>query len=317
MHVNKEAEHNISHQPFSVVIPTKNEAGSIGEVVEEILTLHPNCEVIVVNDGSTDNTKSIASAAGAKVISHPYSVGNGAAIKSGVRKAKNKIVVFMDADGQHRPSDIAKLLIRLNEGYDMVVGARTKSAHAGGIRRVGNQFYNRLASWMVEQQVDDLTSGFRCTNRDTFMQFLHLLPNGFSYPTTSTMAYFRAGYSVKFEPIDCQMRSSSGGKSHIKLLKDGRRFFLIIMKVAVLFSPLRIFARISACFFATAACYFAFTIISYGRFTNLGALLFITAILTALIGLVSEQIATLYYMNVNKHDHQAELENFPNDHRNE
>lgn len=303
-------ESNHYEEDFTVIIPAKNEEDTIGGLVKEILVLYPTCEVIVVNDGSTDQTKSEAESAGAIVITHPYSVGNGAAIKSGVRASHHDVLVFMDADGQHLPSDISRLLDHLNDGYDMIVGARSTSSHAGFIRLIGNQIYNRLASWMVEKPVADLTSGFRCAKRDVFFQFLHLLPNGFSYPTTSTMAFFRAGYAVGFEPINCQMRKIQG-KSHIKILKDGRRFFIIIFKVATMFSPLRIFARIAACFFAFACCYYAYTFITAGRFTNLGALLFVSSIMTGLIGLVSEQISTLYFLNINKHNH----ENNPADRR--
>src|SRR5690554_3953210 len=220
----------------SVVLPAKNEAAAIGSTLERIFTHVPGAEVIVVNDGSTDNTLEIAQAAGAKVVSHPYSKGNGAAIKSGARAATGDVIVFMDADGQHDPSDIPRLLSKLEEGHDMVVGARQTGSQASLGRGLANRFYNLLATYMTGHKVEDLTSGFRAVRADKFREFLYLLPNGFSYPTTSTMAFFRAGYSVAYEPIHAAQRI---GKSHIKPLQDGMRFLLIIFKIGTLYSPLR------------------------------------------------------------------------------
>src|SRR5690554_6974303 len=221
----------------SVVLPAKNEAAAIGSTLERIFTHVPGAEVIVVNDGSTDNTLEIAQAAGAKVVSHPYSKGNGAAIKTGARAATGEIVVFMDADGQHDPADIPRLLARLEEGHDMVVGARQKGSQASVGRGIANKFYNRLATYMTGHKIEDLTSGFRAVRASKFREFLYLLPNGFSYPTTSTMAFFRADYSVSYVPIHAAQRI---GKSHIKLLKDGMRFLLIIFKIGTLYSPLKL-----------------------------------------------------------------------------
>lgn len=285
----------INNQKISVVMPAKNEAIAIGTVIQKIRRAVDGAEILVVDDGSTDDTAAIAAAEGAKVLRHPYSKGNGAAIKTGARHASGDIVVFMDADGQHDPAQIMQLVARLQQGYDLVVGARGKGSQASLARAFGNALYNRLASWIVGQPVLDLTSGFRAVRADLFREFLSLLPNGFSYPTTSTMAFFRAGYSVAFEPILVSKRKA-GGKSHISLLRDGSRFFLIIFKIGTLFSPLKIFAPISASLFTAACWYYAYTFITEGRFTNAGTLLFTTAILTFLIGLVSEQITQLIYM---------------------
>lgn len=222
----------------SVVIPAKNEALAIEAVVREVLLVLPTSEVIVVDDGSGDQTASLAESAGATVIRHPYSKGNGAAIKAGARLASGEVLVFMDGDGQHSPEDAKRLLAKLDEGYDMVVGARQKGSQANMGRGIANRLYNAMASYMVGQPVKDLTSGFRAVRADKFRQFLYLLPNGFSYPTTSTMAFFRAGYSVAYEPIHAGKRQ---GKSHIKVMQDGLRFFLIIFKVGTLYSPLKLF----------------------------------------------------------------------------
>lgn len=277
----------------SVVIPAKNEAGAIGSVVAELKRLLPLAEVIVVDDGSTDLTADQATANGARLVSHPYSKGNGAAVKSGARVATGHVIVFMDGDGQHRPSDIPRLLEKLAEGYEMVVGARvSRKSQAGMHRACANGFYNAIASWMTGCKVLDLTSGLRAVKANLFRRFLYLLPNGFSYPTTITMAFFRSGYSVGYYPIHTEKRI---GKSHIRLWRDGSRFLLIIFKIGTLFSPLRLFLPISFLFFLTASGYYAYTYFTSGRFTNMSALLFITAVLIFLIGLVSEQITALMY----------------------
>lgn len=277
---------------FSVVIPAKNEAIAIGNTVRSILQVYPGAEVVVVNDGSTDETPVLAQEAGAITISHPYSKGNGAAIKTGARNATKDIIVFMDGDGQHDVGDIPRLLDKLSEGYDLVVGARGFSSQASIGRGLANGFYNRLASFMTGHQVDDLTSGFRAVKRDKFLEFLYLLPNGFSYPTTSTMAFFRAGYSVAYVPITAKQRE---GKSHIRPLQDGIRFLLIIFKIGTLYSPLKIFVPLAVSVFSVGLGYYAYTYFSFGRFTNMSALMFTTSLIIFMVGLVSEQITALMY----------------------
>jgi len=279
---------------LSVVIPACNEATALPVLIKSISEVVPEAEIIIVDDGSSDDTSQVATGLGARVISHPYRKGNGAAVKSGARAASGEVLVFMDGDGQHRPEDIPRLLARLDVGYDMVVGARQRGGQANHHRGLANAFYNRLASWMVGQPVRDLTSGFRAVWREKFLRFLYLLPNGFSYPTTITMAFFRAGYSVVYEPIDVRQRLP-GTASHIRLVKDGVRFLLIIFKIGTLYSPLKLFFPISLAFFFTGLGYYLHTYLSAGRFTNMSALLFITSVLVFLIGLVSEQITTLIY----------------------
>ena len=277
---------------FSVIIPAKNEATGLEKLLPNLLKEHPKAEVIVVDDGSIDQTREVCERFGVRVASHPYSKGNGAAIKTGARAASNDVLVFMDADGQHRSEDIELLLSKLESGYDMVVGARTNKAQANFGRLAANKLYNRLASWMVEQRIDDLTSGMRVVKAKLFKQFLSILPNGFSYPTTITMAFFRAGYSVGYQSITVEKRL---GKSHINLAKDGIRFLLIIFKIGTLYSPLKLFTPISLTFFILGLSYYLYTFISFGRFTNMSALLFSTSVLVFLMGLISEQITNLTY----------------------
>lgn len=282
---------------LSIVLPAKNESAAIGATVRAIAGAFPVAEIIVVNDGSSDDTAAVAEAAGACVVHHPYSKGNGAAIKTGARAASGEVIVFMDADGQHDPADIPRLLALIEQGHDMVVGARQKGSQASLGRGFANGLYNRLASWMTGHRVQDLTSGFRAVRADKFREFLYLLPNGFSYPTTSTMAFFRAGYSVAYVPIHAAKRI---GKSHIRLLRDGARFFLIIFKIGTLFSPVKIFAPVALGMFVLASAWYGYTLFSFGRFTNMSALLYSGAAMVFLMGLISEQITALMYKDVGR-----------------
>jgi glycosyltransferase involved in cell wall biosynthesis len=277
---------------YSIILPAKNEAAALELLLPQLRELFVNEEIIVVDDGSTDQTVAVCEANNVRVISHPHSMGNGAAVKSGVRAATGDILIFMDADGQHRPSDIFGLLEKFKQGFEMVVGARNSGSQAGVHRAFANSFYNKLATWMVGQDVEDLTSGFRVVKADTFRKFLYLLPNGFSYPTTITMSFFRAGLPVAYVPIVAPKRV---GKSHIRLLRDGARFLLIIFKIGTLYSPLRLFLPISALFFFTGLGYYLYSFLTVHRFTNMSALLFITSVLIFLIGLVSEQVTMLNY----------------------
>lgn len=277
---------------ISIVLPAKNEAGAIGLTVQKIVQHLPHAEIIVVNDGSTDNTQQCAEQAGAKVITHPYSKGNGAAIKTGARAAAGEVIVFMDADGQHDPQDIQRLLDKIEQGYDLVVGARQQGSQASVGRGIANSLYNHLATYMTEHPVEDLTSGLRAVRTEKFREFLYLLPNGFSYPTTSTMAFFRAGYSVTYVPIHAAKRI---GKSHIHPIKDGIRFFLIIFKIATLFSPLKMFLPIAVVLFLIATSWYGYTLYEFSRFTNMSALLYTGSVMVFLMGLISEQITALMY----------------------
>jgi glycosyltransferase involved in cell wall biosynthesis len=284
---------------LSIVLPAKNEAASLVTLLPEIKQLIPDAEIIIVDDGSTDDTVALCTQHNVSVVSQPYSMGNGAAIKAGARVAAGEILVFMDADGQHRPEDIPRLLGRLVQGVDMVVGARGKGSQASVHRGIGNRIYNRLASWMVGQQIPDLTSGFRVVKAGKFRQFLYLLPNGFSYPTTITMSFFRAGYGVVYEPIHAPKRI---GESHVRLFKDGLRFLLIIFKIGSLYSPLKLFAPVALGHLLLGVGYYAFTYVTQHRFPSISVFLLTAAVTIFMIGLVSEQITALMYKDSSVHD---------------
>jgi glycosyltransferase involved in cell wall biosynthesis len=277
---------------ISIILPAKNEAAALVALLPRLTAAQPGAEIIVVDDGSTDDTRRVCAEAGVACLSSPYSMGNGAAIKRGARAASGDILVFMDGDGQHDPADIARLVARLEQGFDMVVGARDWESQAGVGRGLANTLYNWLATRMTGQMVLDLTSGFRAARADRFREFIHLLPNGFSYPTTSTMAFFRSAYGVAYEPIKAAQRV---GKSHIKPLKDGVRFLLIIFKIATLYSPLKLFVPVSGLFFFLGCANYARTFITEGRLTNGSSLMWSAAVIVFLIGLISEQITALTY----------------------
>ena len=278
----------------TILLPAYNEEEAIVGTINRIRELYPDFEVLVVDDGSTDNTMQAAMDAGANVWPHPYNIGNGAAVKTGLRMAQGEWIIMMDADGQHKPEDIAGLL-EYKESFDMVVGARTRQSDTSLHRDIANQLYNWFASYVTKFKVEDLTSRFRLVRSSTVRQYIYLLPNTFSYPSTLTMGYLRSGRTVKYVPIETQKRL---GKSKIKLLRDGSRFFLIITKVATLFSPLRVFLPTSAFLFFTALGYYFYTFTMYGRFTNMSALLFNSSLIVFMIGLVAEQISQMRYDRV-------------------
>jgi len=277
---------------FSVIIPCYNESQTIGRLVNNISNLYPDFEIIVIDDGSTDDTAVIAEEAGATVYSHPYNIGNGAAIKSGIRRASGDILVFMDADLQHNPEDIETMLSYLPD-YDMVVGARSKKDQASLGRALGNKLYNWLSSYVAKFNVQDLTSGFRAIKSDIAKQFLYLLPNTYSYPTTLTLGVLRTGRALKYIPIKVRVRKA--GKSNINIFKDGIRFFMIIVKICTLFSPFRIFLPVSFFMFCLGLSYYMYTFFVSGRFTNMSALLFTTSIIIFMMGLISEQICQMRF----------------------
>ena len=284
---------------ISVIIPARDEAAALPACLAGVRAALPDAEIVLVDDGSQDDTVAIAAGFGARVISHPYSKGNGAAVKTGARAATGDILVFMDADGQHRPEDIPRLLAKLEEGYDMAVGARGMQDHAGVHRGFANTVFNLMASWMVNHRVEDLTSGFRAVRAERFRRFLYLLPNSFSYPTTCTMSFFRAGFGVAYVPVSMPPRI---GRSHIRPLRDGVRFLLIIIKIGTLYSPLKLFLPVAGAFFATGFGYYLYTYLATHRFTNMSALLLTTAVLVFLIGIVSEQISALLYKDSDSAD---------------
>jgi glycosyltransferase involved in cell wall biosynthesis len=278
-------------ETVSVVIPAYNESASIAPLVAGLRLAAVWREIIVVDDGSIDDTGARAAGAGATVVRHPYNKGNGAAVKTGIRNASGTFVLIVDGDGQHRPADAARLAARLDE-YDLVVGARSSATQAGVSRRMGNAILNGLAGYLTGRRIPDLTSGLRAARREHLLEFLHLLPNGFSTPTTTTLAFIKAGYSVWFEPIDAAARE---GASKIRLVADGVQFFVILLKVITIFSPMRVFLPLSAASFAVGAVYAIWTIVTQAHVTNSSVLLILLSVIVFLVGLVSEQISSLRF----------------------
>jgi glycosyltransferase involved in cell wall biosynthesis len=275
----------------SVVVPAYNEAASVGPLVAALRSAALWHQIIVVDDGSADQTAERAREAGATVVRHPYNKGNGAAVKTGIRTATGEYVLIIDGDGQHRAADAARIVSKLGE-FDLVIGARSAGTQASSARLLGNSALNWLASYLTGRKVPDLTSGFRAARRAHLREFLHLLPNGFSTPTTTTLAFIKAGYNVWFEPVEAESRV---GKSKIRFVRDGMKFLLIVLKIVTLFSPLRVFMPVSLIAFAAGAGYAVWTIATQSHVTNSSVLLIMLAVIVFLVGLVSEQIAALRF----------------------
>jgi glycosyltransferase involved in cell wall biosynthesis len=275
----------------SVVIPAYQEADVVGEVVSALSAAAAWREILVVDDGSTDGTAAAAAAAGARVVSHPYNKGNGASVKSGIRAALGEWIVIADGDGQHRPEDVVAVAAKLG-AYDLVIGARAPAAQATRGRRLGNAVLNGLASYLTERPIPDLTSGLRAARREHLSEFIHLLPNGFSTPTTTTLAFVKAGYNVLFEPVQVQPRI---GTSKIRLARDGARFLLILFKVITIFSPMRVFVPLSLASLALGVTYGLWTVTQQSRLPNGAVLLLMFGVIVFLVGLVSEQISALRF----------------------
>jgi len=275
----------------SVIVPALNEAGAIGTVVGHLTAAAPWREILVIDDGSTDDTGAKAAAAGARVIRHPYTKGNGAAVKTGLRAATGEYILIVDGDAQHQPADAPRLVRRLGE-YDLVVGARSGRTQAGLARRLGNATLNWLASFLTDRAIPDLTSGFRAARRDGMLEFLHLLPNGFSTPTTTTLAFIKAGYNVGFEPIEARARV---GSSKIRFSRDGVKFFLIVLRIVTIFSPLRLFLPVAAVSFGAGATYGVWNFLTQTKIANGAVILILFAVMLFFVGLISEQISALRF----------------------
>lgn len=290
---------------LSIILPARNEAPGLCRLLPELRAAFPDAEILVVDDASSDATAEVCRAQGVRVVRHPQALGNGAAIKTGARHAQGEVLVCMDADGQHDPADISRLLAKLDEGYAMVVGARKGRSHATWARRGANYLFNRLASVMTGYRIEDLTSGFRAVQARHFRRFLYLLPNGFSYPTTITMAFFRSGLPLGYIPIEAGKRDKKT-RSKIRLFRDGVRFILIIMKIGTLFSPMRFFLPISGLLFLSGLGLYGYTYYTEHRFTNMGAVLFLSSLITFLIGVLAELVASLHYRSLEE-DARSEL----------
>lgn len=278
----------------SIIIPAYNEGAAIGEVLERLLALPLKTEIIVVDDGSQDDTRDIVAVyEDVRLIKHPYNIGNGAAIKTGIRVARGDVLLMMDGDGQHQPGDVPRLVSGVvDEYYDMVVGARTGESATTHHRNFANALYNALASYIANAKVDDLTSGFRAVRGDVARCFVNLLPNGFSYPTTLTLAAFRGGYSVKYEPIVVLKRT---GRSKIRLIRDGLGFMLTILRIGTFFAPLRVFLPVALTLLGLGTGYGTYLLLFRHRFSNMAVLLIVTGMILFVLALISEQIALLRY----------------------
>ncbi len=274
----------------TVVMPVFNEVKVIGSVVRGIKERFPDFEILVVDDGSADGSAEEAARAGARVVKHVYNRGNGAAIKTGIRSAHGRLLVLMDGDGQHDPDDIPNLLAPMDR-YDMVVGARDFRRHGAFHRSLANRAYNVLATYLADHKVEDLTSGFRVIRRDLALAFAYLLPNTFSYPSTITLAMFKAGYGVCYVPINVRERV---GVSKIRIFRDGLRFLGIMAKIISLFSPMKVFFPLGMVFLAPGLTYTFYRVVLTGnRLTNPMVLALSVAVLIFALGLISEQISLL------------------------
>jgi len=253
-------------------------------------------EIITVDDGSTDNTLEVLKDLKNRypdhlcVAHHLSNRGNGAALRTGIRLARGSVVVTMDADGQHAPEDILKLIEHMPP-YDLVVGCRADGYEGVWYRNLANHFYNRFASWLTKADIKDLTSGFRAMRREIAMHFLPLFPDGFSAPTTTTMAFLKAGYNVTFVPVHVGRRSY--GESKIRIWEDGARFVMVILRMIMLYDPLRIFLPLGLVLFALGVLGWLLGILVASRLVipNSAILAFSSALMIWLLGLVSDQIA--------------------------
>lgn len=301
---------NTIYDHISLILPAKNEGKALSSLLPDLINKYPQFEIIVVDDGSSDSTATIVEPFNVTLISHPYSLGNGAAIKTGARHASREILILMDADGQHHVNDIQTLIKKFQIGFDMVVGYRERASQASTMRWIGNQCYNRLASVIVNHQILDLTSGFRIVKRKNFLEFIHLLPNGFSYPSTITIAFFRSGYSVGYEKITTRSRV---GKSHLNVFSDGFKFLLILYKMTILYSPFKVFLSFSALFFILGIGDYFYSYLTQGKFTSTSAILLSTSVIVFLIGLISEQITSLMYQRQTDISENKSITKLPND----
>lgn len=274
---------------YTVIIPAYNEEEGIVSVIKALNNIADKCEIIVVDDGSSDNTRKLASETGARIIHHPYNKGYGASLKTGIRNAKTDVVLLMDADGQHKPDDAFKLLQYMDE-YDMVVGSRTSNSHVSTLRKPGKKILSIVANYLAGTKIPDLNSGFRAIRKSMVMDFMHILPNGFSFTTTITLAALTSGYSVKYVPIDAPKRV---GKSKIKPFRDGFRFIMLIVRTISLFNPMKVALPVSVFFIFSGLAYAIDTIISTNHIASGALLALIAGTIIFFFGIIADQISVL------------------------
>ena len=279
-------------ESVSIIIPAYQEEEAIGQVVANVLRVarELGCpyEVLVVDDGSTDNTGGAARYAGAQVLVHPYNRGYGAALKTGIRAATSRTVLFLDADGQHDPEDIRCLLAE-RKVYDMVVGARRRSQGAPLWRKPGKLFLGWLANNLTGRNIPDLKSGFRAIAREMALRFLPIMPDGFSFSTTSTIAAFRGGYKVQYIPIQVAHRV---GKSTVTMI-DGFKTIMLIIRIVTLFAPLRVFLPVSAATFVLGVGFVIQGYLSAGAASIKGIMVILASILFFLFGILVDQVTAI------------------------
>ena len=283
----------VDDKSFAIIIPVHNEESSIRMTLDKVLKHYADkAEIIVVNDGSTDNTSAIVSEyPGIKYIAHKHQYGYGAALKSGITSTDRDILCFIDADGQHNSDDIQRLVDNIGEA-DMVIGSRGRRAYLNLIRAPGKYVIRVISNYLVGQKIPDLNSGLRAIKRNVILRYIHLLPDGFSASSTMTMILLIKGYEVNFIPIKTQRRI---GKSEVKQLQDGLGTIVLLLRIIMLFNPLKIFLPFSIFSFSFGVVYGIYKLVTmYGHGLSVGSLLImLLGLLSFIIGLLADQISTL------------------------
>lgn len=283
---NKEISNGVS-----IIIPVYNEREGISHVIESMQSLREKhgsrWEIIVVDDGSTDGTSDVLkNIQDVVLVQHSLNRGYGAAIKTGIKHAKYDTIIISDADGTYSANDIPKLLGQLSK-CEMVVGNRENSNFLSA-RRLAKWIITRLANYLTGVKIPDLNSGLRAMKKDIVTKFLHLLPDGFSFTTTITLAMLTNDYDVEFVPIEYKMRS---GKSKIRPIRDTLNFIQLVIRTVLYFDPLKVFLPISIFFFISSLAVFIFTYLFTPRVMDITAvILFISGVQMLAIGMIADLI---------------------------
>jgi len=271
----------------TIVLPAYNEAEALAKILGELKKKYKEAQVLVVDDGSTDRTAEVARKAGVTAVSHPYNKGYGAALKTGARAAKTEYVLYFDSDGQFFTDDINAVAAERNK-YDMVIGARPKEFT---MKDMGRRVMKAMASYLSGKKIPDINCGFRLIRRQRVLDFMSILPDGFSFTTTITLAMLQAGDSVKFQPVRVKPRES--GKSGIKKMRHGLRFMLYILRMVMLFNPLKVFLPVSLALFAVGFPVFAYFLLFQAHVSQTSLMLILFSLMTFLFGLVADAISVL------------------------